>query len=267
MGLISTADSTINSIALVQQSANPPTIATRWQVYVKSGGLYIEDESGTVSKVSTGGGGVDFGLTSTATAAGTTTLTNASNPIQSFTGATTQNCVLPDATTLAIGWLFVIRNTSSGIVTVKDGGAGATIVALAANQEVTLYCTSIGSAAGAWSQQVVTGTGSVVLATSPTLAGTVTVTGDVKLNTAGNGLYVKEGSNASMGVASMTGGTVTVSTTKVTANSRIFLTIQTAGGTLGAVYVSARSAGTSFTISSLSVLDTSSVAWLIVEPA
>lgn len=96
----------------------------------------------------------------------------------------------------------------------------------------------------------------------------VNSTGDVKLNTAGNGLYVKEGTNATMGIATLVAGTVTVNTTKVTANSRIFLTID--GGTLtnvGATYVSARTAGTSFTISSTNVLDASNVAWIIIEPS
>lgn len=81
-------------------------------------------------------------------------------------------------------------------------------------------------------------------------------------------LHVKEGSNASMGIATLVAGTVTVNTTKVTANSRIFLTVE--GGTLtnvGFVYVSARSSGTSFDITSSNILDASDVAWLIVEPS
>lgn len=93
------------------------------------------------------------------------------------------------------------------------------------------------------------------------------VNGDVGLVTAGNGFYIKEGTNATMGTATLVGGTIVVSTTKVTANSRIFLTVN--GGTLtnvGTVYVSARSAGASFTIMSVNILDTSNVAWIIVEP-
>ncbi|MBH1939094.1 hypothetical protein I5Q34_33370 [Streptomyces sp. AV19] len=91
--------------------------------------------------------------------------------------------------------------------------------------------------------------------------------GDISISTAGKGLKVKEGSNATMGVATLTGGAATVSTTKVTATSRIFLTSQADGGTVGFLRISARSAGTSFTITSSSALDTSTVAWLIVEPA
>jgi hypothetical protein len=52
----------------------------------------------------------------------------------------------------------------------------------------------------------------------------------------------------------------------VTANSRIFLTCQTPGGTPGFLRVSARTAGTSFTILSSSGTDTSVVAWEIFEP-
>lgn len=93
------------------------------------------------------------------------------------------------------------------------------------------------------------------------------VKGDISLTTAGNGIYVKEGTNATMGIATLAAGTVVVSTTKVTANSRIFLTVQ--GGTLtniGSEYISARTAGTSFTISSSNILDASNVAWIIMEP-
>lgn len=100
------------------------------------------------------------------------------------------------------------------------------------------------------------------------ITGTLVVDGDLKLKTAGNGLYVKEGSNATMGQATLSSGTVTVNTTKVTANSRIFVLPD--GGTLtnvGFVWVSARSAGTSFTITSSNILDASNVDWIIVEPA
>lgn len=91
---------------------------------------------------------------------------------------------------------------------------------------------------------------------------------DIKAGVVGKGLYVKEGTNATMGTATLSSGTVTVSTTKVTANSRIFITIN--GGTLtnvGSTYISARTAGTSFVISSTNILDASNVAWIIVEPA
>jgi hypothetical protein len=91
---------------------------------------------------------------------------------------------------------------------------------------------------------------------------------DFKLTTAGNGLYVKEGTNATMGTATANGTTaVTVSTTKVTASSRIFLTCNNPnGGIPGVEYVNARTAGTSFDIKS-SVGDTCIVSWIIIEPS
>lgn len=95
------------------------------------------------------------------------------------------------------------------------------------------------------------------------------VNGNIALETAGNGLQIKEGTNGTMGVATLVAGTVTVSTNKVTATSRIFLTVQSLGTVAVAtpIAVTARSAGTSFTISSSSITDTSVVAWLILEPA
>lgn len=93
--------------------------------------------------------------------------------------------------------------------------------------------------------------------------------GNLCLSTIGNGLYIKEGSNATMGTGTLSAGTLVISNTKVTANSRIFLT-DTGGGVLaniGALYISARSAGTSFTVSSSNALDTSTFSWIIIEPA
>lgn len=101
-------------------------------------------------------------------------------------------------------------------------------------------------------------------------SGNTTVTaGDLVLATAGKGLRVKEGSNARMGTGTLNGITeVTVATTAVTASSRIFITIESPGGTIGGMgYVSSRVAGTSFGVKGLVVGDTSTFAWLIVEPS
>lgn len=76
-----------------------------------------------------------------------------------------------------------------------------------------------------------------------------------------------EGTNARMGTATLSAGTATVNTNVVTANSRILLTSQVDGGTPGFLRVSARTADTSFTITSSSATDTSTVAWVILEPA
>lgn len=96
----------------------------------------------------------------------------------------------------------------------------------------------------------------------------LTVTsGDISIATLGKTLLLKEGSNAKMGTATLVAGTVVVLTTAVTANSRIHLTGQNASGTHGELGISARTAATSFTITSVSALDTRSVAWILFEPA
>jgi hypothetical protein len=89
----------------------------------------------------------------------------------------------------------------------------------------------------------------------------------LRLGTAGGGIAIKEGADATMGVATLVAGAATVATGKVTATSRIFLTSQADGGTPGWLRVSARVAGASFTVTSSSAVDTSQVAWIIVEPA
>jgi hypothetical protein len=133
-----------------------------------------------------------------------------------------------------------------------------------------------GTATGTGSSDVVihavtagaTGTADRTAAAVLTVKGTgVEVAGNVTLTTAGNGLKIKEGSNATMGQATLVGGTVTVNTTKVTASSRIFLTTAVAGGTLGILSVGAMTVGTSFVINSSSGTDTSTVNWIIIEPA
>lgn len=101
-----------------------------------------------------------------------------------------------------------------------------------------------------------------------TAAGVLSVTtGSFSVTTAGQGLAVKEGSNAKQGTATLTAGSVVVANTAVTATSRILLTSQADGGTPGFLRVSARTAGTSFTITSSSGADTSTVAYQIFEPA
>lgn len=104
------------------------------------------------------------------------------------------------------------------------------------------------------------------LSTNSVVRVRVESTGQVALQTVGAGLSIAEGSNAKMGLSTLVGGTVTVSTTAVTTNSRIFMNQRTAGGTLGVLSYTIVN-GTSFTITSTSAIDTSTVNWMIVEPS
>jgi hypothetical protein len=105
--------------------------------------------------------------------------------------------------------------------------------------------------------------GQNIVAASP-----LAVSGRVDITLAGSGFRAAEGSNAKQGTATLSAGTVVVANTSVTANSRIVLTAQTLGTvtTPSALCVSARSAGTSFTILASQNTDTSIVAYQIYEP-
>lgn len=91
--------------------------------------------------------------------------------------------------------------------------------------------------------------------------------GNVAIKSIGSGIRVSEGANAKQGVATLVAGSVVVANTSVTANSRIFLTSQVDSGTPGFVRVSTRIPSTSFTITSSSGTDTSTIAYQIFEPA
>jgi hypothetical protein len=82
----------------------------------------------------------------------------------------------------------------------------------------------------------------------------------------GSRLKIGTGSNATVGTGTLSGGTVVISTTAVTASSLIFLTDTTNSLTnLGTLTVAAISAGTSFTVKSSNVLDTSTFNWFMIN--
>ena len=93
------------------------------------------------------------------------------------------------------------------------------------------------------------------------------VAGSVAIGTAGFGFRAKEGANCKQGTTVLVGGSSVVANTSVTANSRIFLTSQVDGGAPGFLRVSTRVNATSFTVTSSSGTDTSTVAYELFEPA
>ncbi len=188
---------------------------------------------------------------------GTTTFTWTVN-LQSL--AASRTLIAPDkAGTIAVTSDITGTNsgTNTGDVTLQTFGstpaaAGASI----SGQAITM--------------QPADGThGGGVSILAQTFAGAKTFADNVLISTAGKGLSVKEGSNAKQGVATLSSGTVLVSNSSVTANSRIFLTAQTLGTVTApsALTVSARVASTSFTILASQLTDTSVVAYEIFEPA
>ena len=100
--------------------------------------------------------------------------------------------------------------------------------------------------------------------------------GPIAVDSLGSGLQVKEGTNAKQGTATLSSGTVTVSDTAVTANSRIQLTGGPLNSTtaIGVLSVPTITAGTSFVITSYlpggtttQTGDLRTVSYEIFEPA
>ena len=116
---------------------------------------------------------IKLGYTTTATAAGTTTLTVSSNYYQRFTGTTTQTVVLPVTSTLVIGMSYAIENASTGNLTVNSSGGNLVATVIPGTTMVFLCIGTALTTAADWDAEydefaAITGTGSVVLSTSPT---------------------------------------------------------------------------------------------------
>ena len=164
-----------------------------------------------------------IGFTSTATAAGTTTLTNASTHYQIFTGTTTQTILLPVTSTLATGWTFHICNNSTGNVSIQSSGANAVITVLPGTTAMCTCISTSGTSETSWEAgltdfSTASGTGSVVLGTSPTV-NNPTITNYVES-------VVAIGTVTSTNTISLTNGTVQTAT--LTASTACTFTMPTA---------------------------------------
>lgn len=118
----------------------------------------------------------------TVTAAGTTTLTVSSPPLQFFTGTTTQTVTLPVSSTLVLGQSYTIVNQSSGAVTVNSSGANLVQTVAAGNTLVTYAVLITGTTQTSWGSYYVSsgsGTGTVTSVTCGTglTGGTFTTVG------------------------------------------------------------------------------------------
>ena len=139
---------------------------------------------------------INPGYTTTATAAGTTTLTVDSTQEQYFTGTSNQTIVLPVVSTLALGHSYVIHNNGTGTLTVNSSG-GNLVGTVTAGHSVLVACILItGTTAASWSLEYfgngsITGTGSTVMSNGATLTGSVilpsgTRIGQTTVNQGGN---------------------------------------------------------------------------------
>jgi len=134
---------------------------------------------------------IKLGYATTATAGATTTLTSASANQQFFTGTLAQTVVLPVTSTLVTGMRYRIVNNSTGSLTIQSSGLNTiTTISSGSATEVTCVGTALTTAAD-WDTvgslavgsitglgtgvatalaTAVTGSGGIVLTTSPTIA-------------------------------------------------------------------------------------------------
>lgn len=178
-----------------------------------TGGVLVFNASPTISTPVIDN--IKIGYSTTATAAGTTTLTATSNYRQYFTGSTTQTVVLPVSSTMTLGQAFEIHNNSTGTVTVNtSAGAGNTVATVEGGKSVliTAILTS-GTTTASWSAKFIgastnTGTGALVFGTAPTVTNASLVTPSV--GSAGFTLAGSSTGNTTIITSSTGGGTVTV---------------------------------------------------------
>ena len=157
------------TLNLAAGSATTGSIALLSQTLTIAGGNGITTSvSGQTVTISSIGAG---GYTSTATGGTTTTLPAASTANQFFTGSTTQTVKLPSTATLTIGQEYYITNQSTGALTIQTSASGA-ITTIPAGAGAVFTVASVG--AETWVTEFdgatsVTGSGALVLGTSPTI--------------------------------------------------------------------------------------------------
>lgn len=213
-------------------------------------------------------------------------VTTVLNPcIQATRNPTTSDIYSPNGNAYQISqqWLNTTTDTffeyaGSGVWIVLGGGSADvnTINSLsptAGNIDITgtsnrVSVSSAGSTINITLPNTVSGLTGVSANTLTAASGAITATnGNLVLATAGNKLSIATGANASVGSIALVGGTITVSTTAVTASSLIFVTVGALGtvAVAKAMHVSNIVAGTSFDITSADNTDTSTVNWLIIN--
>ncbi|MDB5176716.1 MAG: hypothetical protein JWN75_384 [Candidatus Saccharibacteria bacterium] len=268
--------------ATVVAKVATPTTAANWalvSLLSTSSGFFDKTATNNTIVQRTSGGNVAANafwsnLTSTATAAGTTTLTITSSEIQVFTGSTTQTVVLPTTSTLA-GQRYTIINQSTGAITINASGGGTVISALNTGYAVTLTALIATPAATTdWGFQLSlnigasTGTGGSTLAQRnsggslnalafiPIGASTATAAGTTTLTTASGEVQIFTGTTTQTVVLPTTSVIMGQRYTIVN-NSSGTVTLNSSGGNL----VASLQASSSVVVTALQATPTTAAHW------
>lgn len=176
-------------------------------------------------------------LQSIVAAAGSTILNSSSSNKILVTGSTTHTIVLPDVTTLQIGWFFIITNDTTGGVTVQSSGLN-TVQTIPTNTTSLFQCIlDTGTTAASWIADFIgfsalTGSGSVVRAASPVITGTLTTAA------ISGSSYVKGGFTAhAAGTTAMALGTNKAVSVTPNASATLTTTVSPAGSTASIIVV------------------------------
>lgn len=114
---------------------------------------------------------------------GSTTLTNLDTQIIIF-GGTGGTCVLPDATTLVVGWQYYFHSNTSGNVVIETNG-GATLLTMTSGSYLNLTNLTIAIPAGTWAysfdipQNVLWGTGALTAASTAATFSNLTTSNNI----------------------------------------------------------------------------------------
>ena len=226
------------------------------------GGVWISLGTGSTGGINTVTGGSGGAISPLA---GNVSLLGTANQITS-TGSAGGHSI-----TFSIPSAFTAPGSIASTTTIAAGTALSAATTVTAGTGITSTLGNIVAAAGNISATL----GSVSAGTSVTAATTVTATlgaitasnGNMVMGTAGNGIRVKSGSNARVGVgAILSSGTLDIANTSVTANTVIMISVTTLGTVAAAQAMHVvKDPGVKFTVTSADATDTSTFDWYMVE--